>query len=135
MLEKMQRNEEEDGPPITTSSSSKRTRLMREVTEGSLTEDMLEGALNQAVSRLEAESALQALAEDAALGGSKKIKLFLAINTHSLPDNAGSKAPSSAVDIDAQADGDAMLDLLVRRYEKEYVEIVTGGKGGMSMWA
>ena len=87
VLEKMQRRQEEEGAGEVEEeggrgvlgTGTKRTRLMRQVAEGSLAEGDLSDRLNQAVSRLEAESALQALAEDTAVGGGKRIKLFLAV--------------------------------------------------------
>lgn len=140
----MQANAERVGGPA--ALSLKRSRLLQQIGEGSLSEDTVEAALQAAVSRLEAETALQALAEDSAnTGGGKRVKLFLAVNPISVPDPASfttsAKAPQQAVPVPSGAstgvidlvdDDDAVLGRLVSQYASEYKRIV--GKQGASLW-
>ena len=141
----MQANPERAGGPA--ALSLKRSRLLLQIGQGSLSEDTVEAALHAAVSRLEAETALQALAEDSAnAGGGKRVKLFLAVNPVSVPDPApcttvakaphlqAASAPSGANAgvIDLVDDDDAVLGRLVSQYASEYKRIV--GKPGASLW-
>jgi hypothetical protein len=147
------------GSSSSSSSSSrnlKRACLLQEVESGALTEDRVEASLNQAVARMEAESALQAMADDAAAGG-KRVRLFLAINPLKLPDPLPPRQPISAaasaaaaaaaaaaessssggvIDLsgDDAMDVDAAIEKLVSdRGDTEYKDIKCG-KPGVRIW-
>jgi len=159
VLEKMLDAAEAPGGSSSSSSSSssrslKRARLLQEVESGALTEDRVEASLNQAVARMEAESALQAMADDAAAGG-KRVRLFLAINPLKLPDPLPPRQPISAaasaaaaaaaaessaaggvIDLsgDDAMDVDAAIEKLVSdRGDTEYKDIKCG-KPGVRIW-
>ena len=160
VLEKMLDAAEAAGSSSSSSSSDegsnkslKRARLLQDVESGALTEDRVEASLNQAVARMEAESALQAMADDAA--GGKRVRLFLAINPLTLPDPLPPKQPTSAAAaaaaaaaavsssaggvIDLSGDSDAMdVDaavgkLISDRGDTEYKDIKCG-KPGARIW-
>ena len=156
VLEKMlDAAEAPDGSSSSSSSKSlKRARLLQEVENGALTEDRVEASLNQAVARMEAESALQAMADDAAAGG-KRVRLFLAINPLKLPDplpprqpiSAAASAAAAAAAADSSSAGgvidlsgddamdvDAAIEKLVSdRGDAEYKDIKCG-KPGVRIW-
>lgn len=159
VLEKMQQRDDAEGhAPRGTGTAAataaaannlKRSRLLQQLDDGSLSEESVEAALHAAVSRLEAETALQALAEDAALGGGKRVKLFLAVNPLTLPDPAAlTPAPAVAaaaaaaagvgsqtmvIDLVGDDDADAMLGRLTGLYAAEYKDVVST-KPGARIW-
>jgi len=140
VLEKMQAASE--GAGAGSIVGQKRKRLMQQTDDGSLTEESVDAALQAAVSRLEAETALQALAEDSAVGG-KRVKLFLAVNPATLPDHPAPSSQSSSqqqgkvIDLVGEGAGaddvDAVLGRLVSNYASEYKAILSS-KPGARIW-